>query len=51
MRWRGSVGIPFGLELEGLWGFGSLMSGTVFRATHESSKAMRIWMGEMKKKR
>lgn len=25
-------------------------NGTVFRAAHDSSKAMRIWMGEMKKK-
>ncbi len=24
--------------------------GIVFRAAHDSSKAMRIWMGEMKKK-
>ncbi len=32
-------------------GIRTLMCVTVFRATHESSKAMRIWMGEMKKKR
>jgi len=38
-------------DLVGLSGLGSLMFCTVFRATHESSKAMRIWMGEMKKKR
>lgn len=25
-------------------------NGIVFRAAHDSSKAMRIWMGEMKKK-
>ncbi len=24
--------------------------GIVFRAAHDSSKAMRIWMGELKKK-
>lgn len=27
----------------------SLIEGIVFRAAHDSSKAMRIWMGEMKK--
>lgn len=32
-------------------GSGTLIRGIVFRATHESSKAMRIWMGEMKKKK
>ena len=31
--------------------FWRLTCSTVFKATHESSKAMRMWMGEMKKKR
>ena len=31
--------------------FWRLTCSIVFKATHESSKAMRMWMGEMKKKR
>ena len=43
--WSSFEGLRWALKIR------TLTCSTVFRATHESSKAMRIWMGEMKKKR
>lgn len=45
MRWRGSVCVGMCLG-------GALLADgvTVFRAAHDSSKEMRRWMGEIKKK-
>ncbi len=45
MRWRGSVRKYVAGE-EGC----VADNFTVFRAAHDSSKATRVWMGEMKKK-
>jgi hypothetical protein len=46
MRWRGSVRGPCLSQRE--CKLADLFP--VFRAAHDSSKAMRLWMGELKKK-
>ena len=46
MRWNGNVINAAPLKYES----GANKSCLVFRAAHDSSKMMRTWMGELKKK-
>jgi len=52
MRRRGSVCLCFVVTVVQsgcVVGYGADGCVTVFRAAHDSAKAMRVWMGEMKK--